>query len=619
MPRPWQPALVACALAVSGASGPAEPDRVPVRVGVQIERGETETRSAWQPTADHLGAALPDRVFALHPMPASDLRSAAERGALDFAICDPGIYAELEQRQVAFRIATLLRSLPEGAVDRSGAVLFSRSDRDDLLDVASLRGRSFAAVDAESFAGWRMARRELARAGIAPESGLASIRFAGSPEAVVRDVQDGRADAGSVPSGTLERMTAQGEIVPEDFRILDESGADEPGAARRSTPRYPEWAFAATRDTPSALVRRTAAALLQMTPASPAVIAAGGAGWSIPLDYQPVRDCLRELGILPGDGADARDGASSALFAWLLFILAATGLAFALLPYPLLLRTRRTLEAERLRRQRAESERDRHRARLEILAGLHPQAAAAPDAPWDKLAPRLASLLEADCFGFFEHTARADSLRLRAGDGWLGARVGSAMVRATADSPIGKACATGRPVVFSGLRSPSAAPSEALLDEHEIDSGLAAPVPGRGVIAVCTKRRRSFTTDEMEFVGMVACRVAALLDRPGEGGTAEGDGDPAVLRARERVAELAPRYLEKRRRDVETIRASLAKSDFETVRRIGSDLKGTGRSYGFETISDLGRLLEEASQRKDPDSVNEALGRLVECLDKSGS
>ncbi len=56
-----------------------------------------------------------------------------------------------------------------------------------------------------------------------------------------------------------------------------------------------------------------------------------------------------------------------------------------------------------------------------------------------------------------------------------------------------------------------------------------------------------------------------------------------------------PAYLARRRQEVEKIRSLLASGDFEKIRTLGHDLKGTGAGYGFPELSRVGRELEKAA------------------------
>jgi CheY-like chemotaxis protein len=54
-------------------------------------------------------------------------------------------------------------------------------------------------------------------------------------------------------------------------------------------------------------------------------------------------------------------------------------------------------------------------------------------------------------------------------------------------------------------------------------------------------------------------------------------------------------YLEKRRCDVVSLRAAIGRGDFQTVRTIGHQMAGTGASYGFPPVTEIGFRLEEAA------------------------
>ena len=76
-------------------------------------------------------------------------------------------------------------------------------------------------------------------------------------------------------------------------------------------------------------------------------------------------------------------------------------------------------------------------------------------------------------------------------------------------------------------------------------------------------------------------------------------------------------YLENRRRDLIAIRAALTWNNFEPVRVIGHNIKGTGSGYGFDFISKVGDELEQAALRTDgaaiirlSNELDDYLGRL---------
>ena len=96
-------------------------------------------------------------------------------------------------------------------------------------------------------------------------------------------------------------MEAEGKIRLQDFRVIpNERAADEFSLPFvHSTPAYPEWPFARARHTSNELADQVSVALLRMDPQSPAARAALSAGWTAPLQYQEVRELLKELQLGP--------------------------------------------------------------------------------------------------------------------------------------------------------------------------------------------------------------------------------------------------------------------------------------------------------------------------------
>lgn len=273
--------------------------RPEVKIGVLAYRGNAAAVQQWGPTIDYIAARVNEYDFRLVPLDLHRLPDALAHNQLDFVLTNPGNYVELEANYGITRIATL-RNKRHGKVSRMfGAVVFCRADRDDIHELLDLRGKRFAAVDEGAFGGFQMAWREFKQVGINPFRDFSELRFTGFPQdRIVLDVRDGRADAGTVRTDVLEGMASQGVIRLADFRVLNEQ-QDASFPFRHSTRLYPEWAFAKSRRTPEALASAVTVALLQMAEDDPAARAGNYAGWTVPLDYQPVHELFRELGIGP--------------------------------------------------------------------------------------------------------------------------------------------------------------------------------------------------------------------------------------------------------------------------------------------------------------------------------
>ena len=264
-------------------------------IGVLAKRGEAKVHERWNATARYLESRLPGHTFLILPLSFNELSGAVEREEVDFVLTNSAYYVELEAAYGATRIATLVNLLADGRRDtRFGGVIFTRSDHPSVHALADLEGKRLMAVDPLSFGGWHMAWRELEKAKVHP----GEVLFGGTHDRVVEAVLAGEADGGTVRSDTLERMAKEGKINLSRIRVLP--AVPCPGFPLLcSTTLYPEWPFATLKHTSPTLAKEVAIALFQMTADQPAARNAQIAGWTIPLDYQPVHACLRELGLGP--------------------------------------------------------------------------------------------------------------------------------------------------------------------------------------------------------------------------------------------------------------------------------------------------------------------------------
>lgn len=269
-----------------------------VKIGVLAHRGAETALKMWTPTADYLTRNIPHRSFSIVPLDFHEIGPAVGRGAVDFVIANSSIYVELEALYGVNRIATMMNLGRSGGHTVFGGVIFRRADRNDIGSLEALKGKSFLAVDETSLGGWRVAWRELKNSGLDPYRDFTSLIFADTHDAVVYAVRDNKADAGTVRTDILERMAEKGEINLHDFRILNQQ--QEKGFPfLLSTRLYPEWPLAKVKHTGDELAKMTIDALLHMRADSPAAKAGKMAGWTIPLDYHPVHDLMKELRLGP--------------------------------------------------------------------------------------------------------------------------------------------------------------------------------------------------------------------------------------------------------------------------------------------------------------------------------
>ena len=270
-----------------------------IRIGVLSHRGEPATLSVWTPTADYLSTTLGGYRFSIVPLAFDRVNGAVESGAVDFILVNPGIYVNLEVQYRVTRIATMNNRRGDNALyNIFGGVIFSRRDRQDLKQLEDLRSQRFMAVDETSLGGFQMAWRELNAGGIDPYRDFSDLIFGGIHDDVVIAVLNGDVDVGTVRTDILERMAAAGTVRLDDFRIINpQTNAEFPFA--HSTRLYPEWPFSKVRHVSNDLAQQVAIALLQMPADHPAALTGNYAGWTIPLDYEPVHELFRELNLPP--------------------------------------------------------------------------------------------------------------------------------------------------------------------------------------------------------------------------------------------------------------------------------------------------------------------------------
>ncbi|MGB3210632.1 MAG: response regulator [Desulforhopalus sp.] len=273
---------------------------VSIRIGVLAERGADQCLKKWSPTAEYLTRQIPGYSFAILPLTHDRIISSVENGAVDFILANSSLYVELEQGYGINRIATLKEMRLGRVYSTYGSVIFSRSDRTDIRKLSDLKGKSLMGVSGDSLGGWQMAWRELKENDIDPFEDLQEVVYGKTHDEVVYAVRDGLVDVGAVRTNTLEELQAEGRINLQDFFAFPRLHDREQESPYLITTReYPDWPMAKTKETPDELAEKVAVALLQMNAGSPAARAAGCAGWTIPLNYQPVMELMKVLHLGP--------------------------------------------------------------------------------------------------------------------------------------------------------------------------------------------------------------------------------------------------------------------------------------------------------------------------------
>ncbi len=103
----------------------------------------------------------------------------------------------------------------------------------------------------------------------------------------------------------------------------------------------------------------------------------------------------------------------------------------------------------------------------------------------------------------------------------------------------------------------------------------------------------------------------------------EGGNEKNTVRVSAGIRELVPGFLQNRREDVKTMIKALENGDYDAIRILGHSMKGTGGSYGFDVVSDIGRCLEEAAihgergqVRKKIKELSDYIGNIIVVFDE---
>ena len=80
------------------------------------------------------------------------------------------------------------------------------------------------------------------------------------------------------------------------------------------------------------------------------------------------------------------------------------------------------------------------------------------------------------------------------------------------------------------------------------------------------------------------------------------------------LEDIVPIFLGNRENDLQTLRDALTRQDFGTIQNLGHRLKGDGGGYGFDKITDIGALLEQAAKQRDGSMIEQQIVQLEDFL-----
>jgi len=263
-----------------------------VKIGILANRGAAYSLKHWKPMLDDINFKLPRYHFELIPLGFEAVFDAVKNESIDYIITNSMQFVQIESHYGVSPMATFINPSPLGDLSQFGAVIFTKSDNQNINTLADIRNKNFGAVNPNSFGGWIMTKKLLKDAKI-PTTKLASLKFFDTHDNVVKALLDGSIDVGTVRTDILEKMEQEKLIDLKEIKVIH---AQQYGnfPYEISTKLYPEWSFAKLKHTSLESANTLLSYLLAAKRNAPDL-----PNWSIPINYKPIHDLLSELELDP--------------------------------------------------------------------------------------------------------------------------------------------------------------------------------------------------------------------------------------------------------------------------------------------------------------------------------
>lgn len=93
-------------------------------------------------------------------------------------------------------------------------------------------------------------------------------------------------------------------------------------------------------------------------------------------------------------------------------------------------------------------------------------------------------------------------------------------------------------------------------------------------------------------------------------------GDTLIVHVEADFEPLVPKFLANRKKEIFAMQDALAQQDFETVRKIAHGMKGAGGSYGFDRVTEMAAIIEQAARTGSAAPIETELAQLAGYLDR---
>lgn len=273
-----------------------------VVLGVFSHHGPAESLRQWSATADYLTEQIPDCSFTILPFGPYDIDHVFSESKIDFVISCPSQYIAMEVLHGAMRITTMKTKYAGGSYDIFSGVIFWTSGNAQIHngEVKDLKGKKVIGTHGRDCAVWHAVSRELIRYGFSTDEDTGEVTFAAEGEEIVSSVRDGTADVGIIRSSVYDKLVSDGYISPGEFEVFHKDEENHAGVPFvHSTTAYPERVLAKLRHVNDSLAEKVMTSLIRLPDQHIAAQSAKCGGWTVPHNYQTLRECLKVLKVRP--------------------------------------------------------------------------------------------------------------------------------------------------------------------------------------------------------------------------------------------------------------------------------------------------------------------------------
>ncbi len=274
------------------------PENYHLTIGVLSFQPIASTKRQWQPLVDYLNQSLSNVQLSLKVLTFTELQKEIETKSIDFLLTNSANYIQLtHQYGLSAPLASLINDSNGSPLFRFGGAIIIRKDNASIQNLIDLKGKRVATPSFQSFGGYMMQAYELQLAGLDLKKDLQFIETGMPHDTAITALLNKEVDAAFVRTGVLESLHNKFPSGFNQLQVINRSSERFPFML--STRLYPEWPFSALPHTNTVIAGKIAGLLLTLEHDSITTQKIGIHGFSIPADYEPIREVLRTLRVYP--------------------------------------------------------------------------------------------------------------------------------------------------------------------------------------------------------------------------------------------------------------------------------------------------------------------------------